>query len=187
MNTTHKGTTDFFFKSLNKSLFVLKKQLRPFLPTRTTEIALYISSGKVLTTSIHLKLSTCLGAIPQSVDSSGTQLQNPSIFLITAIFFNLQKNYTLLLNWTFEDILGKLCFNSHTQDKIFFNYWWLEREIGELLGVFFEHKDDTRNLLLEYTNIFKPFLHFFPSYGLFELFYNTILQSIHHKYHTAQS
>ena len=41
-------------------------------------------------------------------------------------------------------------------------------------GIVFLFKYDTRNLLLEYFNIFKPLKKQFPSYGLTEVYFNLI-------------
>lgn len=51
---------------------------------------------------------------------------------------------------------------------------WLEREIGELFGVSFLGKKDTRNLMLQYGDSSAPFLKAFPSSGLREYFFSII-------------
>ena len=55
-----------------------------------------------------------------------------------------------------------------------------------MVGFYFKYKNDSRNLLLEYTNIFKPLLRFFPVCGFFELFFNSITQTILHRLNTPQ-
>lgn len=187
MLSIHKNTTGFFFKTVAKSLFILKNNTTYSHYLRNTpELNVYVPTTQVLPTSLHLKLSTCLGSTLQSIDASGTQLTDQNLFFITSTFFNLHKGFLLILNWVCGS-LGRLS-NSITfsQDKVFFNYWWLEREIGEMVGVFFEHKEDTRNLLLEYMNVFRPLLKLFPVCGVLELFFDTIAQTIHHREQTVQ-
>lgn len=55
--------------------------------------------------------------------------------------------------------------------ELFPNASWLEREIAELYGFFFEGKKDTRNLMLQYGEVFFPFQKYYPVTGLKELFY----------------
>lgn len=76
------------------------------------------------------------------------------LYFIIVIFLQKQKNFLISV------------------ESLFFNFWWLERENSEMLGIFYEIKIDTRNLLLEYFNFFHPILHIFPSYGFFEYFFN---------------
>lgn len=66
----------------------------------------------------------------------------------------------------------------YSLDRIFFSFWWLEREASELSGLRFETKLDDRNLLLEYTNNFAPLLKPFPVYGAFEFFYSTFVGTV---------
>ena len=58
-----------------------------------------------------------------------------------------------------------------SSELVYSGMWWLERELSELLGFFFENKSDSRNLLLEYSNSFRPLSRAFPVAGLFEIFY----------------
>jgi len=45
-------------------------------------------------------------------------------------------------------------------------------------GFFFFGKNDNRNLLMSYSDFFFPLKKFFPSVGLFELFYDIILDLV---------
>nr|YP_011027853.1 NADH dehydrogenase subunit 9 [Euplotes cristatus]UPM52063.1 NADH dehydrogenase subunit 9 [Euplotes cristatus] len=71
---------------------------------------------------------------------------------------------------------GSLALCPTTIDNLFDAAWWLEREASEGVGIFFLFKEDGRNLLLEYSNVFKPLLREFPSFGFFELTFNSFLQ-----------
>lgn len=182
MPLNHKNTTGFFFKTVAKSLFILKNTtLRVSYLTNTPEINVYVPLNKVLVTALHLKLSACLGSALQSIDFSGTQLTNPNTFLLISTFYNLHKGLIILVNWVCGPLGNTNNIPAVSLDKVFFNYWWLEREVGEMIGVFFEYKEDTRNLLLEYMNIFRPLLKLFPVCGVLELFFDTVAQTIHHR------
>ena len=71
-------------------------------------------------------------------------------------------------------------------EKIWYNFWWLEREASELFGTQYYYKNDTRNLLTEYFSTLKPMLRRFPSVGLFELFYDTVRNTLIHTYTSLQ-
>lgn len=43
-----------------------------------------------------------------------------------------------------------------------------------MLGAAFTAKGDDRNLLLEYANVYRPLVRTFPSFGIFEVIYNSI-------------
>lgn len=57
--------------------------------------------------------------------------------------------------------------------ELFPNANWLEREIAELHGALFGYKRDVRNLMLTYGDNTNPFQKYFPSVGLYELFYDS--------------
>nr|QTT61067.1 NADH dehydrogenase subunit 9 [Euplotes vannus] len=66
---------------------------------------------------------------------------------------------------------------SYSSIDFFFDAaWWLERECTEMVGVVFSGKGDDRNLLLEYANVYRPLVRTFPSFGLFEVIYNSFLR-----------
>lgn len=67
-----------------------------------------------------------------------------------------------------------ICLGSHVSsaEPLFFNFWWLEREVSEMSGIFFFNKLDTRNLLMEYFNSLNPLLKSFPVTGFDEIFFN---------------
>nr|ACX30954.1 NADH dehydrogenase subunit 9 [Moneuplotes minuta] len=66
---------------------------------------------------------------------------------------------------------------SHSSIDFFFDAaWWLERECTEMVGSVFSNKGDDRNLLLEYANVYRPLVRVFPSFGIFEVIYNSFLR-----------
>lgn len=58
------------------------------------------------------------------------------------------------------------------------NLWWLEREVGELNGVSFAYKKDTRNLMLVYGENFNPFDKKNPSIGFREIYFDSLSNGI---------
>jgi len=61
-----------------------------------------------------------------------------------------------------------------TLEDLFFNANWCEREVSEMGGIFFSGKNDNRNLLMSYSDFFFPLKKYFPSVGLFEMYYDII-------------
>ena len=73
-----------------------------------------------------------------------------------------------------------------SSDRLFESLWWLEREAAENFGLVFVGKEDHRNLLLEYMNVFKPGLKAFPSWGTFEVYFHSILKNLFSRYPKTQ-
>lgn len=69
--------------------------------------------------------------------------------------------------------------STHSVDNLFLNAFWLEREYSELYGINIDNKEDSRNLLLAYNDTTAPFKKSFSSIGLFELFFNVVLDVIY--------
>ena len=62
--------------------------------------------------------------------------------------------------------------------KIFCGANWLEREIWDLLGIFFENHPDLRRILTDYGFNGYPLRKEFPLSGLSEIFYDDTLNRI---------
>ena len=73
---------------------------------------------------------------------------------------------------------NRLITSPESLEFVFGSFWWLEREVSELLGLRFNNKVDARNLLLEYTNVLKPLARVFPTEGFFEIYFNTSRDSL---------
>lgn len=69
-----------------------------------------------------------------------------------------------------------------TIEDIFLNASWAEREALEMSGLYFFGKNDTRNLLMCYGDFFYPMFKMFPPIGLYELFYNLIIDALYRCY-----
>ena len=57
-------------------------------------------------------------------------------------------------------------------DKLFKSSGWLERETGEMFGITFFNKIDTRRLLLDYSKQENPLLKDYPCEGFNDVFYS---------------
>jgi len=65
-----------------------------------------------------------------------------------------------------------------TLEDLFFNANWSEREVSEMNGLFFEGKNDNRNLLLSYSEFSYPLKKHSPSIGFYNLFYDVVSDSV---------
>ena len=189
MGVTYRNNIKFFFSSVSKTVMILAlsgRNKRNYLKSSAT-ILVCISKKLILFAVLHSKMTTQLGSSLQLLDINGTQLIEKKNVLIKYLLYSLKKKHN------FEIIAYNPCAGTsiHTPlpslDNLFFNCWWLEREVSEMLGYRFYYKKDSRNLLLEYTNVFKPMLKFFPVIGFFELFFSMIAQTIIHKAPTIQT
>ena len=127
--------------------------------------------------ALHLRFVSTL-ASTQLVEYFTTHLQK-SFFLSLSVLFTLPKLTTSLFC---SFLVPTVTFRTPAQllvgsiDFIFDAAWWLERESAEGTGLELLNKEDIRNLLLEYSNVFKPLLRLFPSFGFFEIAYNSLLR-----------
>jgi NADH:ubiquinone oxidoreductase subunit C len=138
-----------------------------------------------------LRATSYLKTLPHSVDMFSYELLGGNSIASVYIFFSLDWGSELILV-TLHRKERQLSGQSSGPNSppsvasLFSNYWWLERESSELLGVNFEFKYDSRNLLLEYTNVLKPLSRFFPSVGFFEFFFNCLLSRLVSYYPSLQ-
>lgn len=127
--------------------------------------------------ALFLKYSYIFHAPVQTIDAFSVDYEksfyNSTVFLYFSLKSSTFFNF-IILNSGFKK-------NLKSTDSLIPAHNWLEREMSEMVGVFFSFKNDTRNLLLEYTNVFKPLLKNFPSFGYFELFFDTLKQHMIHK------
>ena len=95
------------------------------------------------------------------------------------INFYSYYNYTLKLRLTI--LVYKNNYNEENAisiDNIFKNANWLEREFGEMYGVFFYLKTDTRKLLLDYSMVENPMLKDFSCESSTDTFYNIFEEKV---------
>lgn len=133
-------------------------------------------------TFLHIKKNSILTANLQLIDTFATQNINTGLSYILILYDLRHHNY--LICFTLIPLKNKNIFyfsNLISLENLFFNANWTERETAETTGIFFSNKVDSRNLLLEYTNIFKPLLKLYPTVGFFEIFFDIIRQHILHR------
>lgn len=106
------------------------------------------------------------------------KLANKNTNISIQSFNQLNKNY----NYNLFSII-KINYNSI--DKLFYNAWWLERELSELFGIFLINKLDSRNLLLPYNDTSSPLLKSSPVVGFFDKFYNLNTDQIENIVHSG--
>lgn len=164
----------FLFFLVKKSSFFLSFKLIKFFfsPSLYKEFALFLKF------SHFFKYSQVLDLLSYKI----THLLKDvlvGIFFLTTIQFYL---ITFTLNFSFKKINILLT----SLENIFFNFWWLEREVSEMTGFIFKNKIDSRNLLLEYFTFFFPLNPSFPSFGFFELYFNLIIGFLTFNFTSAQ-
>ena len=153
-----------FFLS-NRSLNVLE----------LLSVNLFISVEYVKFFFIHLRLSF-LFYFMQSIEFLAWTVSVFHGSVLVYIFYNLMSYKYFKIYTVYDYLIGR-----HVSvENLYFNFWWLEREVAEMHGIVFLFKYDTRNLLLEYFNIFKPLKKQFPSFGLIEVYFNLIYWFLTH-------
>ena len=168
----------------NTSVFNLRSTLRGTL-SEFFSIRLFISNAAYLKFILHLRLSSAFYT-PQSLELFAYQTSTIGSNIINSQFYLTQSGLGLSLNTQSALKLPTTAtaperHSLESADKLFQNYWWMEREASEMHDLWFENKTDSRNLLMEYMAILKPMLRSFPSYGLYELFYDTLRGVIIHR------
>lgn len=179
---TSLNTYDWFLSSVTTKLTVLTPVLKR-TPRVTMEIRRFTTpSNFSLRVSTHIKFGAAVAG-SQILDYFSTQLSTKTTYSLTLVYYSMVvkklSTYSLL---TRNDSFLPLA----SLDNLFDNLWWLEREASESYGIFFEFKEDHRNLLLEYLNVFRPGLRTFPSSGIFEVFFHSILRTLLTRYPRSQ-
>lgn len=147
--------------SLTSPYFFLNNPTRFSFSQRSSTVTLPAYALKTLYTI--LKYSPALRS-SQAIDLLSWGFSTPSAQSTLSVFFipNLAKYFNVLT-------VGSSVISA---EPLFFNFWWLEREVFEMSGVYFFNKVDSRNLLMEYFNFFNPLIRNFPVVGYTEVFFN---------------
>ena len=153
---------------------------------RAKNYSVTLSAKAFYFVALHLKLSSA-AAGSQLVElfayenpvawssSSATSAHAPSTVVVYQ-FHNLTSQERL-----FVYVVGGASDRSSSPKSIaelFANAWWLEREVSELHGLYFEGKKDLRNLMLCYGDSSAPFRKSFPSVGVKEVYYDSFTDQI---------
>ena len=148
-----------------------------FVKNTPDELWFILNYRDIQTISLFFKNSSIFNSPIQILDSFSTDYEKSQLNSTVYLFFSLKNsNYynTIVLNSGQKKPLVSV-------EGILPAGNWLEREMNEMVGAAFLFKKDNRNLLLEYTNVFKPLLRKFPSFGYYELFFDTLKQHLVHK------
>ena len=157
-------------------------------PTLCTKLFLTMPFFLAFRLGLNLRLSSLIGG-SGSIEYFAFDQPQYNECLLCAIFYldNFTTNLSIL-SFPIRKAFSEPRISKTTpsemplsQSGLFYNYWWMEREMSELLPVNFSFKYDTRNLLMEYFIVYKPYIRSFPSVGIYELFYDTISTTMIHQ------
>jgi NADH:ubiquinone oxidoreductase subunit C len=145
----------------------------------TAESSIFVSSKSLYFLLLHLRLSSLFYTTHlidifsyQSLylkSQSKTPYKNVIVYNFHSLK-TLERFFIFCINYDLKNDLKTQHITS--TESIYSSSNWLEREVFELSGVFFANKQDTRNLLLQYGDLSKPFMKHFPSIGYIELNYD---------------
>lgn len=170
----------FKYVLLYSTLLSLKNKI-----SAHSETSVFVSSKSIYFLLLHLRLSS-LFYTTYLTDIFAYQslylkdnLNSPYKNVLVYNFSSL-KNPERFFIFSVNNLLNKEAKFQHATsiESLYSSANWLEREVFELSGVFFSGKQDTRNLLLQYGDLSKPFTKHFPSIGYIELNYDLNVDSV---------
>ncbi len=182
------GTYGWFLLSISRQVIVFTSELLTKPKTDSGTYQFTNPATHTLNTLVHLRHSSFSGS-SQVLDLVGLQNTLKTSYTVIHLFYNMVKKQTiaqLTLLLQDGDRSGVRKSNIPSSDRLFESLWWLEREAAENFGLTFVDKEDHRNLLLEYMNVFKPGLKAFPSWGTFEVYFHSILKNLFSRYPQTQ-
>lgn len=156
-------------------LFLAMKNARV---VNRTAVKLALNDKFYLLISVFFKFSLFFKYVQGLEFYSFKNIINNYITGVSVMFMTMLQVYIIVFTVLKAGIASKSFLPS--LESLFFNYWWLEREVSEMTGLIFFNKLDQRNLLLEYFNTFNPLDQSFPTYGYFEVFYNLVYGYLMH-------
>ena len=170
----------FKYVLLYSTILSLKNKISSY-----SETSIFVSSKSIYFLLLHLKLSSLFYTTHlidifayQSLylkNKSKTPYKNVLVYNFYSLK-NLERFFIFSINY---DLNNDSKFQQATStESLYSSSNWLEREVFELSGVFFSNKQDTRNLLLQYGDLSKPFMKHFPSIGYIELNYDLNTDSV---------
>ena len=157
---------------------------------------IYITENNFYYLILHLKLSSLFYST-QLIEIFAYEIPtNKNVIAGNKKNIPHQNNFVLVYN--FHSIISQQRFfiffkNSYSKNikknkinwnslisisELFLNANWLEREAGELHGVFFSGKKDIRNLMLQYGDTSAPMKKSYPSIGTKEIFYDSVTDNL---------
>lgn len=90
-----------------------------------------------------------------------------SLLFYVYYFFLLKSRIALFVSYNNNDLV-----KMQSIDFLYKSASWLERETGEMFGVSYKNKTDTRRLLLDYSKQENPLLKDYPVEGYNDTFYS---------------
>jgi NADH:ubiquinone oxidoreductase subunit C len=187
MNLNYK----LFFKYI---LFHSNQIFLKYLNRNDKNLNVYINESNLYFLTLHIKLSSLFYSTQlceifayetfsntnqvnlNPILESKIPLTNNSIIVYNFHCILFQQRFFIfsLLNNKKNIKNQSLTLNSlNSITELYLNANWLEREVSELHGIFFNNKKDLRNLMLTYGDVSAPLRKSFPSIGVKELFYDT--------------
>ncbi len=187
MNLNYK----LFFKYI---LFHSNQIFLKYLNRNDKNLNVYINESNLYFLTLHIKLSSLFYSTQlceifayetfsntnqvnlNPILDSKIPLTNNSIIVYNFHCILFQQRFFIfsLLNNKKNIKNQSLTLNSlNSITELYLNANWLEREVSELHGIFFNNKKDLRNLMLTYGDVSAPMRKSFPSIGVKELFYDT--------------
>ena len=143
---------------------------------------------QILKNELFLNISTLIELTGlDMLNQKGLYNKNKSFFYLNRwlLFYNFYEyksknhlNLCLITNNNFF-LSNNINNTSFSIELFYINANWLERETGEMYGIFFFLKKDIRKLLLDYSKIENPLLKDFPSEGLNDIFYNFFFNQVY--------
>jgi len=110
------------------------------------------------------------------IENSAVDNKNSNKFINDVVGY---ANLTVFSNYYLYTLKTRIMFlfgysgsNIPSVDKIYKSASWLERETGEMFGIQYTAKVDTRRLLLDYSKQENPLLKDYPCEGFNDVFYN---------------
>lgn len=102
---------------------------------------------------------------------------SPSLLTLNFLFASPSPQMLVLITCPLRGA-GEVSSYPSSISTLFATTNWLERELGEMHGVEFKLKDDSRNLMLPYGDSSAPLQKCLPSIGLREIFYDSLIDSV---------
>jgi NADH:ubiquinone oxidoreductase subunit C len=151
-----------------------------YITKKKNTVSLFIFPSSLYYLAIHFKLSTLFYST-QLADLFAYEI---NLNLNTALLKKNEENKALVYN--FHNIQADTRYfvfvvNQNSSNKTLFslvelfqNANWLEREVGELHGIFYNGKKDLRNLMLQYGDTSAPMIKSYPSIGEREIYFDSV-------------
>lgn len=149
---------------VNKQLMpVLNKLIKGFLKNSTENI---ITSYSIPTVFSFMQLFNRLNSLYDFTAVDYPHFRNRFLLIYNLLFFSTDP-FRILLTRKCDQFSTIPTLSNHSHSAI-----WLEREVYDLFGIFFENHPDLRRILTDYGFEGHPLRKDFPVTGFLEISYN---------------